>query len=128
VLCLGLGLALAGLGVAVAVAASMRSMQGFQAVVNFPMMPMFFLSGALFPLQGLPAWLMVLTRLDPATYGIAPIRKVVLVGAGAPESAVNGLGLTLFGQQLAIPVEAGITLLFGITLVGLGVLSLHRLE
>ncbi len=66
--------ALSALGVAVA--ARMRTMQGFQVVMNFLMMPMFFLAGALFPLGGnLPAWLLVLTRLDPASYGIDALRR-----------------------------------------------------
>jgi ABC-2 type transport system permease protein len=59
-----LAFALTALGVALAT--GMKSMQGFQAVMNFLMMPIFFLSGALFPLNNLPGWMTVLTRLDPA--------------------------------------------------------------
>src|SRR5450759_4115080 len=62
----------------VALASTMKSMQGFQVVMNFLMMPMFFLSGALFPLSGLPGWMTLLTRIDPASYGIDPLRRVVL--------------------------------------------------
>src|SRR5712691_7072206 len=62
----------------VALASSMKSLQSFQVVMNFLMMPMFFLSGALFPLTNLPGWMTVLTRLDPASYGIDPLRRVVL--------------------------------------------------
>ena len=60
-----LAFALSAMGVALA--SRMKSMQGFQIVMNFLMMPMFFLSGALFPLGNLPTWLAVLTRLNPAT-------------------------------------------------------------
>ena len=50
-----------------------QTMQGFQVVMNFLMMPMFFLSGALFPLSGnLPGWMKVLTRLDPAAMASTP--------------------------------------------------------
>src|SRR5437660_3539441 len=87
----------------VMLASMMKSLQGFQVVMNFLMMPMFFLSGALFPLTGLPVWMTVLTRLDPASYGIDPIRRVVLSGSGSP----NAYGLTLGGHILAIPMEAG---------------------
>src|SRR5207302_626996 len=68
----------------VALASYMRSMQGFQVVMNFLMMPMFFLSGALFPLVGLPSWMTVLTRLNPASYGIDPIRRTLLGSSGFP--------------------------------------------
>lgn len=122
VLCLAFAMSALG----VAVAASMRSMQGFQAIMNFLLMPMFFLAGALFPLQGLPAWMTVLTRLDPAAYGIDPIRKVVLLGAGVPDSLVNALSLTLFNQTLAVPLEALITLLFGAVLLLLGIVGFRR--
>ncbi len=121
-----LALALAALGVAVG--ARMHSMQGFQAIMNFLLMPMFFLAGALFPLQGLPGWMTVLTRLDPAAYGVDPIRRVVLLGAGVPDSVVNRLGLTLFDRLLSMPIEAGITLLFGLLLLWVGIVSFKRTE
>src|SRR5207247_10039070 len=63
-----LAFALSAMGVAIA--SRMRSMQGFQMVMNFLMMPMFFLSGALFPLGGLPDWMAFLTRIDPAASGM----------------------------------------------------------
>ncbi len=124
VLCLAFAMSALG----VAVAASMRSMQGFQAIMNFLLMPMFFLAGALFPLQGLPAWMTVLTRLDPAAYGIDPIRKVVLLGSGVPDALVNSLSLTLFNHALTVPLEALITLLFGAVLLSLGILGFRRAD
>lgn len=60
----------------VLIAARMRSMEGFQMIMNFLMMPMFFLSGAMFPLRGLPRWLHGLTRLDPLTYGVDALRNI----------------------------------------------------
>src|SRR5256712_13353574 len=89
----------------VALASSMKSLQGFQVVMNFLMMPMFFLSGALFPLTNLPGWMTVLTRIDPASYGIDPIRRVVLANSALP--GVNSLGLTIPGPVPPIPLEAG---------------------
>jgi ABC-2 type transport system permease protein len=106
-----LAFAISALGVAIA--ARMRSMQGFQMIMTFLMMPMFFLSGALFPVQGLPRWMEVLTRLDPATYGIDPLRRVVL-SAELPREQIAQMGITLFGGVLSIPAEAGILLTFGV--------------
>src|SRR5579884_3146668 len=104
-----LAFALSTLGVAIA--ARMRTMQGFQVVMNFLMMPLFFLAGSLFPLGGnLPAWLTVLTRLDPVSYGIDAIRRTVLDGTGVPGAALNRIGLSLFGHVLSQWVEVGILL------------------
>jgi ABC-2 type transport system permease protein len=105
-----LAFALSALGVAIA--SRMKSMQGFQMVMTFLMMPMFFLSGALFPLQGLPAWMDVLTRLDPAAYGMDPLRRVVLSTTLPPE-VVDRLALDLFGGVIPVPAEAAILLAFG---------------
>jgi ABC-2 type transport system permease protein len=105
-----LAFSLSALGVAIA--SRMKSMQGFQMIMTFLMMPMFFLSGALFPLQGLPSWMNVLTRLDPAAYGMDPLRRVVL-GSSLPPEIVDRMGIDLFGTILSIPAEATILLAFG---------------
>jgi ABC-2 type transport system permease protein len=106
----------------VMIASMMKSLQGFQVVMNFLMMPMFFLSGALFPLANLPGWMTVLTRLDPASYGIDPIGRVVLAGSGAP----SAYGLTLFGHLLTITTEASITLAFGAVMLLVAVVMFER--
>ena len=110
----------------VALASSMKSMQGFQVVINFLMMPMFFLSGALFPLSGLPGWMTVLTRVDPASYGIDPLRRVVLSESGLSSAVIDKLGLTINGQVLPIPLEVGIMLAFGIVMLAIAVISFKR--
>ena len=102
----------------VALASAMRSMQGFQVVMNFLMMPMFFLSGALFPLVGLPGWMTVLTRLNPASYGIDPIRRVLLGASGFP---AERLAITIFDQTLPFPLESGIVLAFGLVMLAIAV-------
>ena len=110
----------------VALASTMKSMQGFQVVMNLLMMPMFFLSGALFPLSGLPGWMTVLTRIDPASYGIDPLRRVVLSDSGLPTAVIDKLGLTINGQVLSIPLEAGIMLAFGVVMLAIAVMSFRR--
>src|ERR1035438_2523288 len=59
------------------VASRIQKMESFQVVMQMLLMPMLFLSGALFPLNNLPRWLMVVTRLNPLTYAVAPLRQVV---------------------------------------------------
>jgi ABC-2 type transport system permease protein len=110
----------------VMLASMMKSLQGFQVVMNFLMMPMFFLSGALFPLQGLPNWMTWLTRIDPASYGIDPLRRVVLSDSGLPSSVINGFALTIAGHVLPIPLEVGVMLAFGVVLLGVAVVMFQR--
>lgn len=66
----------------VAIASRMKSIQAFMAIMQIVLFPMFFASGALYPLQGLPGWLEALTRLDPLTYAVAPLRHAVLDAGG----------------------------------------------
>jgi ABC-2 type transport system permease protein len=58
----------------IAFASRMEDAHGFQLIMNFIIMPIFFLSGALFPLSGLPAWLENATLFDPLTYGVDGLR------------------------------------------------------
>ena len=59
-------------------AAKMEDPHGFQVVLNFIVMPMFFLSGALFPINRIPTWLKILTRLNPFTYAVDSLRACLL--------------------------------------------------
>jgi ABC-2 type transport system permease protein len=120
-----LAFALSAMGVAIA--SRMKSMQGFQIVMNFLMMPMFFLSGSLFPLTGVPGWMAVLGRLDPVSYGMDPLRRIVL-GATLPAQAVDKLGLTIFDQVIPIGIEALILLAFGAVMLGIAVINFRRRE
>ncbi len=61
----------------VMMAARIKQFQAFMALTQMLVMPLFFLSGALYPLTGLPAWLTVLTRIDPLTYVVGPMRHLV---------------------------------------------------
>ena len=54
------------------------SLEGFQLIVSFVVFPLFFLSGALFPLNNLPGWLSILTKIDPATYAVDALRNAML--------------------------------------------------
>lgn len=71
-----IGLVFAALGAAIG--STLKDMQAFQMVMNFVVMPLFFLSGALYPLDHLPHALAILTRLDPLSYGVDGMRAVLL--------------------------------------------------
>ncbi|MDA8095461.1 MAG: ABC transporter permease [Betaproteobacteria bacterium] len=63
------------------VASLLRDMQGFQLIMNFLVMPLFFLSGALFPLEHIPEGLLIVARFDPLSYGVDALR-IFLLGHG----------------------------------------------
>lgn len=63
------------------IASQLQDMQGFQLIMNFLVMPLFFLSGAIFPLTGLPTALTIITKFDPLSYGIDALR-ILLSGSG----------------------------------------------
>ncbi|MFA5358423.1 MAG: ABC transporter permease [Patescibacteria group bacterium] len=69
------------------IASFLDDMQGFQLIVNFLVMPLFFLSGALFPLQGLPTVIVTIARFDPLSYGIDALRGFLI------NSSHFGLGI-----------------------------------
>jgi len=82
-----------------AIASQLEDMQGFQLIINFLVMPLFFLSGALFPLSGLPSVLIIITKFDPLSYGIDAFR-ILLSHSG------------VYSLTLDISVLAIITLVF----------------
>lgn len=61
-----------------AIGSVLEDMQGFQLIVNFLVMPLFFLSGALFPLQGLPKTLHIVASVDPLSYGVDGLRGTLV--------------------------------------------------
>jgi ABC-2 type transport system permease protein len=64
-----------------AIASCLEDMQGFQLIMNFLVMPLFFLSGALFPLKGLPKLLVLVATVDPLSYGVDGLRGSLVNGA-----------------------------------------------
>jgi ABC-2 type transport system permease protein len=88
-------------------AARMQQVESFQVVTQFFVLPMFFLSGAMFPLTRLPHWLSVLTRLDPLTYAVDPMRRAIFAHVGTSRALTRLLapGVTWFGWRVPSGVE-----------------------
>jgi len=86
-----------------AIASVLEDMQGFQLIMNFLLMPLFFLSGALFPLQGLPRAFTIVASIDPLSYGVDGLRGTLVSGAHF------GLGpdLIILGVITAIVLAIG---------------------
>ncbi len=77
-----------------AIASVLSDFQGFQLVMNFLVMPTFFLSGALFPLTNLPRAMEIITKIDPLSYGVDGLR-VALIGVGYFGASLDVVVLTL---------------------------------
>jgi ABC-2 type transport system permease protein len=94
----------------VMVAVRIKQMQSFMGVMQMIVMPMFFISGALFPASGLPGWLTVLNRIDPLTYAVDPMRRVVFNHLSISPVARHALdpGVTWWGWHVPTLVEAGV--------------------
>ncbi len=107
-LMLMLALVMSALGILVA--SRQRSMEGFQVIMNFIMLPMFFLSGAFFPLNGVPIWMEVLAKINPVTYGVDPLRQVAL-RESIPQAFLDTLRLHPITGDVAIMAAFGILFL-----------------
>jgi ABC-2 type transport system permease protein len=112
------------------VAVTIKQAQTFTWVMQMAVFPMVFLSGALFPVAGLPAWLDVLNRISPLTYAVDPMRHLVFSRLDVSESARRTLdpGVSWFGWQLPPLLEVGIVLLLGVAMLGLAIRRFARTE
>jgi ABC-2 type transport system permease protein len=112
------------------VASHIERMEGFQVVMQMLLFPMIFLSGALFPLNSLPGWLTVLTRINPLTYAVAPLRQVVFAAQNMPAAARARFPATiaLFGHTLSIGTEIAITTVFAVIFIALAIRGFSRTE
>ena len=114
----------------VLVALRVKQIQTFTVVMQMLMMPMYFLSGALYPVTGLPTWLEVLNRLNPLTYAVDPMRRLVFNHLDASEAARRTLdpGITWWGWHVPSLVEAGIVLLIGLAMLTIAIWQFNRTE
>jgi ABC-2 type transport system permease protein len=99
------------LGLGLIFASKMRDMQGFSIVMNFVIFPLFFLSGALYPLENFPVWLRVLCHLDPLTYGVDGLRGVMI-------------GMSVYPVWLDLTIMS----LFSLAMIGLGAYFFDKSE
>ena len=99
-------------------ASFMGSLEGFGTIQSFINLPLFFLSGALFPLRGasIPTWLQIASRLNPLTYGVDALRNVILGAAWAPF------------QIQSLWFDIGIIALFDLIMMVIGIWAFTRMK
>jgi ABC-2 type transport system permease protein len=112
------------------VAVRIKQMQSFMGVMQMIVMPMFFISGALFPVSNLPGWLAVLNRLDPLTYAVDPMRRLVFNHLDISTAARRALdpGVTWWGWHVPAVLEAAVVLALGLVMLAIAIWEFNASE
>ncbi len=123
-----LAFAITAFGLSVAI--RIKQMQSFMGVMQMIVMPMYFISGAMFPSSGLPTWLTVLNRIDPLAYAVDPMRRLVFDHLHISPVARHVLdpGITWWGWRMPALLEAAVVLLLGVALLGVAIWEFSSTE
>jgi ABC-2 type transport system permease protein len=112
----------------VMVAARIKQIQSFMALTQMLIMPLFFLSGAMFPVTGLPTWLTVLNRLDPLTYAVDPMRRAVFAHLKLTPEVRERLspGVTWLGWQVPSLLCAAVVAVLGAAMTAVAIAEFNQ--
>jgi len=110
--------------------ARIKDMQAVMGLTQMLILPLTFLSGALYPLSGLPDWLSFVVRINPVTYGVQPVRHAVFdrldVAPGVNERLAPPI--TWWGWDVPVLLQLGIVAVIGLTLLAIAVREFSRVE
>jgi ABC-2 type transport system permease protein len=114
----------------VMMAGRIRQFQAFMALTQMLVMPLFFLSGALYPLSGLPAWLSILTRIDPLTYIVGPMRHEVFSYLTVPAGYEQRLSppVTWDGWPVPLGLSLGMVAAMGLVMTAIAIVEFRKTE
>jgi ABC-2 type transport system permease protein len=114
----------------VMIAVRIKQMQAFFGVMQMIVMPMFFISGALFPVANLPGWLTVLNRIDPLTYAVDPMKSLVFSNINVSPEARHVLdpGVSWFGWHVPSLVSVAVVLGLGLAMLGVAIWEFSTTE
>ena len=130
-----ISISLSGLGALIA--SRMRSQQGFQLVIQVIIFPLMFLSGIFFPVNNVPAWMMVISKINPVTYGVDAVRQIVLGKELAALSGDSGqlqtnspspIGVSVFGHTMTTGQDILVVVGIGAILLSLAIWSFNKQE
>ncbi len=124
-----IAISLSGLGVLIA--SRMHSQQGFQVVIQVIIFPLMFLSGVFVPVNNVPTWMAVISKINPVTYGVDAIRQIVLgkeISAAGTLSggAANAIGVTVFGHTMTVAQDILVVIGIGVILLALAIWSFSQ--
>lgn len=111
-------------------ASRIQQMQSFMALNMLMIMPMYFLSGSLFPSGHLPTWLTILNRIDPLTYAVDPLRRLVFdhLHVSAVARAKLDAGVSWNGWHVPTLLEVGVIAAMGVMMLSIAILAFSRSE
>ncbi len=112
-------------GLGLLIASRMRSQQGFQLVIQLLVFPLIFLSGIFFPVNNVPVWLEIASKLNPLTYGVDAVRQLFLAGDLV---ALEAIGVTVFGHTMTVLQDVVVVGGFGLVLLLLATWSFGKQE
>jgi ABC-2 type transport system permease protein len=109
-------------------AARIQQMQSFMALNMLLIMPMYFMSGAMFPTSHQPTWLTILNRIDPLTYAVDPLRRLVFQHLHVPVAVRARLdpGVSWDGWHVPTILEVGVIAVMGAALISIAVYAFSR--
>jgi len=126
-----ISISLSGLGVLIA--SRMRSQQGFQMIIQVIVFPLMFLSGIFFPVNNVPAWMMVISKVNPVTYGVDAVRQILLGKELAALSAVSSqsqasspIGVSVFGHTMTTAQDILVIVGIGAILLSLAIWAFNK--
>jgi ABC-2 type transport system permease protein len=99
-------------------------------LMQMVVLPMFFISGAMFPVSNLPGWLAFLNRIDPLTYAVDPMRRLVFAHLDISDAARRTLdpGVSWWGWHVPALLEVGIVLAMGLAMLGIAIWEFSATE
>jgi len=113
----------------IAVSSRIKTTEGFQAVMEFGLIPMFLLSGTLFPATHLPTWMQIVMKVNPATYVVELLRQITFKGWGIPfEVYFPAFGVDLFGITVTPWVNVIIIGALGVAMILSAMILFNRTE
>jgi ABC-2 type transport system permease protein len=110
--------------------ARINQMQSFMALTQMLILPLYFLSGAMFPASDLPTWLTVLNRIDPLTYAVDPMRRVVFSHLNLSPQVRARLdpGVTWGGWHVPTGLEVGMIAAIGLVMLSVAIAQFSRAD
>lgn len=123
-------LAFALTAVGLVIAARVQQMQSMMGIMQMLLLPLSFLSGALYPISNLPAWLKTITLLNPVSYAVHAIRETVFHYLDLPAEALERLNppITWLGWEVPIVAQLGLVVVLGLALLAVAVQQFNRTE
>lgn len=116
--------------VGLVIAARVQQIQSMMGVMQMLLLPLSFLSGALYPISNLPTWLETLTLLNPVTYAVHAMRTEVFAHLDAPQASLDELNppLEWFGWAVPVAVQLGVVVAFGLVLLAFAMVQFDKSE